>query len=368
MDVLIKILPALLTPILVHGIIAILRRPRKAEFGKVYLPLFIAVIGSVVCAIFLIFTLISAFCGGPVFLSVALFVLSLLGAFLIVAYINCRTEYDEYGFTARNLFGRKRHFTYAQVSGIRFGESDTYLHMGKATVALETFGVGTYEFITLVHQKYSELHDGQNIPKAPWPKNNPFKGNLKDPWALVFVYIIVSALFIGVFAMVCMGTFVPATPENTVCRQICFGSVTEEDGTLLIRGTGDRLYKVYLDDRYIDREKILSLCDGETPVTVYCKEYEPKEKEAYSAVKALYTAEEEIVEFGDTYRIAVENALPVVIFFAVLGVFWFGFVVLSFLIGRYPEKFSKKFRNRFFRPSAWSEPDTENSENERIRL
>lgn len=56
-------LTLLLTPVIVNGLLALLRQPRQAEQGKVYLPKFLAVIGLISSTIFLIPTMITAFSG-----------------------------------------------------------------------------------------------------------------------------------------------------------------------------------------------------------------------------------------------------------------------------------------------------------------
>ena len=119
MEYVIRILTFALIPIVVSGVLAFLRRPKKTEKGKVCLPIALAIVGVICSAAFLIPTFICAFSDesketAPVFL-----VLSMLCASLIVAYINCRIYYDEEGFTAKNFFGIKRRFSYDQITGIK---------------------------------------------------------------------------------------------------------------------------------------------------------------------------------------------------------------------------------------------------------
>lgn len=84
----------LLIPIIVSGVIGFLRQPKQAEDGKVYLPKFLAILGAIASAIFLIPAIITAFSDEPLWVPILFLLLSSLGATLIIAFVNCRITYD----------------------------------------------------------------------------------------------------------------------------------------------------------------------------------------------------------------------------------------------------------------------------------
>lgn len=61
MEYIIRGLTFALIPIIVSGVLSLLRRPKKAERGKVFIPKFFAILGSICSGIFLIPTFICAF-------------------------------------------------------------------------------------------------------------------------------------------------------------------------------------------------------------------------------------------------------------------------------------------------------------------
>ena len=108
-----------LIPIIMSGIVAFLRQPKKREKGKVCLPKSLVIIGLIASLVFLIPAFIIAFSDEPIWESIFFFAFSLLGITLIIAFINCRISYDEDGFVVKSFFGIKRHFTYGQITGIK---------------------------------------------------------------------------------------------------------------------------------------------------------------------------------------------------------------------------------------------------------
>jgi len=150
MEYIIRGLSFFIIPIIVSGVLAFLRQPKKAEKGKVHLPKFFVILGLITSTFFLIPTFITAFLDEPIWLPIGFFALSLLGAIFIIAFVNCRVFYDEDGFVVKNFFGIKRKFTYDQVTAIKEGMHEDYIYMGKRKVMIDAFAVGGIEFVVIV--------------------------------------------------------------------------------------------------------------------------------------------------------------------------------------------------------------------------
>ena len=164
-----------LIPILVNGILGFMRQPQKAEKGKVYLHKFLAILGTIGSAIFLIPAIITVFLDEPLWVPVIFLALASLGASLIIGFINCRISYDEDGFVAKNFLGIKRKFTYDQVTAIKENLRESYIYMGERRVMVDQLAIGGDEFIKFVKKKYRTMHDGQSLPKILKTKHDIFK-------------------------------------------------------------------------------------------------------------------------------------------------------------------------------------------------
>ena len=126
----------LLIPIIVNGVLGYLRQPKQAEDGKVYLPKFFAIFGTIASTIFLIPAVITAFSDEPLWIPILFFLFSSLGSILIIAFVNCRISYDQDGFVHKSFFGIKRKFTYEQVTAIKENTHEEFLYVGKRRVYL----------------------------------------------------------------------------------------------------------------------------------------------------------------------------------------------------------------------------------------
>ena len=346
MEYVIRILTFALIPLIVSGVLAFLRRPKKTEKGKVCLPIALAIVGVICSVAFLIPTFICAFSDesketAPVFL-----VLSMLFASLIVAYINCRIYYDEEGFTAKNFFGIKRRFTYDQITGIKGNMHETYLYMGKRRIMIDDFGVGGLDFIWFANKKYRKLH------KKPIPKQitkDIFNGNIESPGEFLFVFILVGAVCIGISIFTCCFIFESNTESTTINRQAVFQSFRMEDDTLILQASDGEIYKISHADK-LQTEKITSLCDGKTEVIVYGKQYKLDEGITDYSVKAIANQDIYLLSFRETNRLERLEALPVFLILLVINSIWGIFVAGAIIVGRNPTKYSPHIVKIFFKP------------------
>ena len=346
MEYVIRILTFALIPLIVSGVLALLRRPKKTEKGKVCLPIALAIVGVICSAAFLIPTFICAFSDesketAPVFL-----VLSMLCASLIVAYINCRISYDEDGFTAKNFFGIKRRFSYDQITGIKENMHESYLYMGKRRIMIDEFATGGMEFIWLANKKYRKLY------RKPIPEKitkDIFNGNIESPGEFLFVFILVGAVCIGISIFTCCFIFESNTESTTINRQAVFQSFRMEDDTLILQASDGEIYKISHADK-LQTEKITSVCDGKTEVTVYGKQYKLDEGITDYAVKAIANRDIYLLSFRETNRLERLEALPVFLILLVINSIWGIFVAGAIIVGRNPTKYSPHIVKIFFKP------------------
>lgn len=350
MNYIIKGLAFALIPLIVSGVLALMRKTDKnAKKGKVHLPKFFLVFGSVASGIFLIPTFITLFSNQPIWTSILFFLFSLIGSSLIIAYFNCRITYDENGFTSKSFWGFKRKYQYNQITGIKYSMHETYLYIGKKRVMIDEFAKGQREFISCAKKGYRKVNNGKAIPEISKTKNDIFNGNVEDVGGFLFAYISVAVLAVGFLIFTIVSTFLPITAENTVKHQVQFVSSVMEDDALIMTTTENVTYKVFglTDSGKI--ESIKSVCNKSTLLDVYSKEVNSKEKGHYFTVKAIKNNGKDILSFDETNKIHRERNWPFILMAGGMCLLWFIFVFFSIMIGRNPKKFSKRTVGLFFK-------------------
>ena len=350
MEHIVRGLSFLIIPIIVSGVLAFLRQPKKAEKGKVYLPKFFVILGLITSTIFLIPTLITAFSDEPIWVPILFFAFSLLGASFIIAFVNCRVTYDEDGFVAKNFFGVKRKFTYDQVTAIKKNMHEDYIYIGKRKVMIDEFSVGGIEFIAYVRKRYRTIHKGQALPKIHKTKHDIFNGNVDDVFGLMFAYIMISVLIVA-FAifLVWYIYFTPNTVANTVEQQVTFTSCTTKGDEIVLTSSDNKLYKIRFMEDGFDSTKIKAISDGKTVVKTYSKEVTPDDEKNYYSIKAILLDDTYLLSFDETNRWHQEEYWPVLFFPIVFAIVWGAYVAGSIIVGRNPKKFSKKVIKLFFK-------------------
>ena len=341
----------LMIPVIVSGVLAFLKRPKKAEAEKVYLPKFFLLLGLIASVLFLVPAVITVSLDESLWIvSMVFLMFSLLSASLMVAFINCRVSYDDEGFIAKNFFGIKRRFTYDQVTGIREGMHEDHIYVGTRKVTIDAFSVGGKEFLDHVKKKYRTIHDGRALPKIHKAKYDIFNGNVHDTTGFVVVFVMISVLIIALEVFfVWQVYFSASSADNTVERQVTFASCVVRDDEIALRSSENQLYKIRFVGEGFRAEAIEAICDGTTVVTAYSDEVTPDDGEDYFSVKAIRKDGVDLLSFEETNRWYKEEYWPLVIVPVVLAILWGGCIAGTIIVGRNPKKFSKRVVRLFFK-------------------
>ena len=340
----------LIIPIIVSGVLAFLRQPKKAEKGKVYLPKFFVILGIITSTIFLIPTLITAFLDEPIWVPILFFAFSLLGASFIIAFVNCRVWYDEDGFVAKNFFGIKRKFTYDQVTAIKENMHEDYICIGKRKVMIDEVSVGGIEFIAYVRKRYRTIHKGQALPKIHKTKHDIFNGNVDDVFGFMFAYIMIGVVIVAFTIFLVWYIYGnPCTVDNTIEQEVSFTSFIAKDDEIVLRSSDNKLYKIRFMEDGFDSTKIKAISDGKTVVKTYSKEVTPEDEENYYSIKAILLDDTYLLSFDETNRWHQEESWPLIFLPVIFAIVWGAYVAGSIIVGRNPKKFSKKVIKLFFK-------------------
>ncbi len=350
MKYVIRGLSFLIIPIIVSGVLALLRQPKKAEKGKVYLPKFFVILGLICSAFFLIPTIITAFSDEPIWVPIVFFCFSLLGGSLIVAFVNCRVSYDEDGFVAKNFFGIKRKFTYDQVTAIKENMHENYIFIGTRKVMIDEFSEGGSEFIAYVGKRYRKIHNGQPIPRIHKTKHDIFNGNVEDVFGFVFVYILVSVAIVAFLIFIVWYIWLsPNMVENTEERLVSFSSCTLEEDFLEFTSSDGELYELNVRKAGTRTQELIAACDGKDIVTVYVKKFTPEDEAPYYSIKAIRKGETYLLSFEETSQWHQKEYWPLILFPLVAAIAWGGYIAGSIIVGRNPQKYSKRVIALFFK-------------------
>lgn len=352
MKYIVRALTYALIPVIVGGVLALLRQPKKAEKGKVRHPLFIGILGLVCATLFLIPTLITAFSDESIWIPLIFFAFSSLGLLLFFIYLNCRIAYDENSFTVKNLFGVKKSHTYDEITNLREDMSEDVLFVGKRKISVERISVGGFEFIAFAKKKYKQLHSGQGIPKAKRSKLDLFNGNIYDAESLFVGYVIIAIVGIAFLIFsVCVycNTY---SPKNTVKQEVLFSSFADEGDEIVLTSKDGEIYKIRFFDETFDASAIEKICNGKTTMTVYVEEISPDDEEPYFFVYAIARHNNYLLSFDQTnawHRKEYAPLIPVAVAFVLL---FASMIVGSVIVGRNPKKYKKWVVRLFFKDSS----------------
>ena len=350
MKYIVRALTYALIPVIVGGVLALLRQPKKVEEGKVRHSPFIGILGLVCATLFLIPTLITAFSDESIWIPLIFFAFSSLGLFLFFLYLNCRITYDDNGFTVKNLFGVKKSYTYDEITSLREDMSEDVLFVGKRKISVGRISVGGFEFIAFAKKKYKQLHSSQGIPKAKRSKLDLFNGNIHDAESFLLVYVI-----LGILAIVCLifalyftfGT--TYSPENTVKQQVLFSSFADEGDAIVLTSKDEEIYKIRFFDDAFDASAIEQICNGKTTTTVYVEAISPDDEEPYFFVYAIEHHSNYLLSFDQTNAWHRKEYAPLIPIAVVILLLLASAIAGSVIVGRNPRKYKKWVVRLFFK-------------------
>lgn len=350
MHIFLKVLTYSLIPLIVSGVISALSRAKSVKSkkdGTVYLSKALLIIGVIGATASIIPAIITLYSNEKIIVPIGFLAFALLSSTLIVAYINCRIYYDENGFTARNFFGIKRKFTYDEITGIKEDMHEDYLYMGNRKVMIDSFSVGACEFLAFVHRKYRSINK-KNLPKILKTKRDIFNGNIQDSGGFIFVYALLEVFFIGFLIFILYYTYGNASMKNVEKSTVIFSECVLDDDTLKLTSSDGEKYELsFLSDDF-NADKIKAICDGSTYCDVYARKITPDNGSEYYSIKAIFVSDTEILSFEETREMYIKENRVILLFPIGALILWTAFIVLSIIVGRNPQKFSKRFAKFFF--------------------
>ena len=194
------------------------------------------------------------------------------------------------------------------------------------------------------------MHKGQRLPEMHKAKYDLFNGNVVDAGGTLFAYILVTVFLIGlVISTVVFTFFSPSNVNNTIEQSVSFISCKANQEEVVLTSADKKTYVIqFIDDQFNARE-IQAICDGETVVTAYSIEITAVDGDKYYSAKAIVHNGRYLLSFDETNKFHSQGTCWLIML-ALGALLLCGMIMTgSIIVGRNPQKFSKKFVRLFFK-------------------
>ena len=265
----------------------------------------------------------------------------------LICFFNCRTYYDNEGFTVKNFFGFKRRYSYQEIQKVTYGNHMLHLHLNQRKVHILFSCNGSQCFLSFLYGK------GTFAIEEVQPKKtfDIFNGNVKDPMALILPFSMVG-IFLFLMMIIAAICAKPYNPDHLKPEYVCFVryEIEEETGDLLLyqahHSTPYRLphFREILPEpnAFLDSIKGFS---GHTVRLIYYTDVE------YYEIFSIYHDGTDYLTLEQWHQYYDAQYRNVFLIFGSLLLFWFIFCSFIIYVGRHPEKFSRRFVNHFIQDS-----------------
>jgi len=273
---------------------------------------------------------------------------------LLLAYCNKTIEYDASRFEVNDLFGRKRSYSYGEITGLSRRGGNAVLHCGRRKVRIDAMASGGADFVVYADGAVLRQNE-KGIPYCK-PGKEPMNGNLDTPWMYFFLYLLglaasVMLIVISVSVLQPADSSIPNDAAE-VCTVFSSYERTKEDGGTLLLHSPDfeKPFAIsWLSGYEVPVPDTDRLCSGDAYIAAV------DERKTEYFVYMIYSAEGEMILSAYDGNTAYRNTQRVpAIFLLGFGICFAVFVVFGILVGRYPERFPSWFCRLFYKDSAWA--------------
>ena len=311
---------------------------------------------------------VGAVCGGVLSVPVTLFglddmssgvwvlfeVVVLACIAMLLAYCNETVTYDKLGFHARNIIGIERSYDYGEITGISRKGDDTVLRCGRRRIRLDAMSFGGDKFVAYADKAYFRQYK-RYIPVFK-PKKDPLNGNLDTPWLylVVYVFILAGGILMSILSVSVLRPAKDELPADAVELRTAFSSyehTKKDSGTLVLYAPGyDKPFSISWLSGYRDHAPDPdTLCNGED----YILSVREGKQEYW--IHAISTADHRSIlsayDCNTAYRNTQYVACILLLLIAMPAFTLTG--LFGILVGRHPERYSRRFRRLFYKDSAW---------------
>lgn len=287
------ILTILTVQLLFSGAFSRSKRLKKSEKQGVYLPDFMLIIGIICSVFFAAFACFAAFADVGIWAVTIFSIFILLGLSLIIAWKNCCVMYDENGFIHKTFFGKKRNYTYDQVTGYKGGGvADITLYVSKKKIIIDKLAINGAAFLELVKQKSSQ--SGTTLEKKG--------GKIANATANIVVVSLLLAFTLVAGVGITWSSLTPVSENDAEHYEVVFEKCKTLDGDMYLYPEDDDM-AVFIIDDYADyvrsASQIRNLCKDEEEFDVWANADTFENGEMYFQVRRLDCGDNTLFSFAD---------------------------------------------------------------------
>lgn len=328
-----------------------------SECGVVILPKVILYVGVIASSFFIILVVASWMTGDRQWPTAVFALFALLALSLVAAYFNCRVSYDRDGFTVSNILGIKRHWSYLDIECIQYMGKDIRIHVGGRIERIDAMMMGVSGFLARARKVYRTKNNGRAIPNETVGFKNKwdlFNGHILCPGEFLFIY---GMILVFMLAVLIMMTVVGLKEEPYKADELEYARSTidlyetKNRFAYVILQNDENVYALRgFEDTLPEADTLEKLYTEQITVTVgYYTHGEGKDTE-----HIIYSLVDDNGEIYLTPELAHEYYMRtdftwVFMLFGGMTLLWCGFCVMSVIVGRNPQKYSKRVIGLFFR-------------------
>lgn len=345
----------------------------KAKAGRVMMPKVFFVIGIIGFVLLATATFLCGRIPHMIGIAAGFAILALPDLALVIVYFNQRIYYTNEMLVYKNFFGIKRACRYDELTGIVI-EKDVKLFAGEKKFNIDSMAVGRKEFLRCAEAGYYRAHQ-TDIPIVPRPKDDIFKGNIKDSEQFVCSYIIIAVCLTILIGLCLYGAKSDAPTENELrVSTVTFERCEVRGERLLLYNGGEKYYCIpYYKELIPDADKFLDDNRNGGTLTLGFIESGDLDKDSvgYYAVYTVESDGKELVTLEKTISInRAKEKKPLSVLASVMIAVWL-LVMLTILasiyVGRHVKELSPKVVRIFFRSNVVNWPDPMKTPSEKKR-
>lgn len=289
---------------------------------------------------------------GGVWMFIAWIPFVCLSLSLLYMWLGTIIVYDGDGFTVGWLPWQKKYIRYSEITGIKHRMYGAVLFSGKKRIDLDSMVMKVDRFVRYASVKYENIY-GTEIPENNTvPKWDIFKGHVERAEDYILAGVVMSLLGIGVLTYFLFDICDDVTEEDTLYMVVNVSSYSVEKDTLVLETEGHqgdfelRSYESYGNVV----SPVIEMLDNHQTIYLRVLSYEEDNGEiSYDIYQIEDTSGRVLLSFDDTNKRRMVRELKwlfiIFLVWAALEMFFVGAVI----VGRNPQKFSKRVQGIFFK-------------------
>lgn len=276
-----------------------------------------------------------------------------LAIYLIYVWLGSVIVYDKEGFTIGYLPWQRKYYRYGELTSTKMTNRGRILFCDKKRIVLDHMLIEDYCFEVYAMKKYKEIWGKDLAYNKTIPKWDIFKGHVDSPEEMIFVGVLLFVITLALPIWFTYEAFDDVTENETISMEVQFTSYEIDNQTLLLKATNHvEEFELWNYEKYdsVFSNIITALEDNQQfKINVLILEEDNDEPIRYEIYNMRDMNGNNILSFDEVNRISNKNSLEIALFTLIFFFMWLGFCIGTVIVGRNPQKFSKRIQKLFFK-------------------